>query len=158
MDRFAFMLCINAPSEGAHVMRITVTIPAILFTTIAAQAGVVTNSKVVCSGKHPPAVPLLGGMLVQNSGVGEVDANIPPGFKVAKVYCQVSDPAGGLRACKYSKKPDKACGVASKGMLIDNFGDGFKELSWYPQAPKGGAPRLYILTTEIAPDTPSKKK
>jgi len=139
-------------------MRMTVTILAILCATVSAQAGTVSNSKVVCSGKHPPAAPLVGGMLLSSSGVGEVDATIPPGFKVAKVYCQVSDPVVGLRACKYSKKPDKACGVVSKGMLIDNFGDGFKDLSWYPESPKVAGPRLYILTTEIAPDTPSKKK
>jgi len=136
----------------------TTTIIALLCATISAQAGTVTSSKVVCSGKHPPAAPLLGGLLLSGSGVGEVDATIPPGYKVSKIYCQASDPAGRLIACKYSKKPDKACGVASKGMLIDNFGDGYKELSWYPETPKIAGERLYVLTTEIVPDTPSKKK
>jgi hypothetical protein len=140
-------------------MRIKATILAILCITVPAQGGTVSASKVVCSGKHPSAGALVGGTLLQGAGVGEVAATIPPGFKVKKVYCEVSDPVYGLRACKYSKKPDKSCpGVVSKGMLVDNFGDGFKDLSWYVESPNVGQPRLFILTTEIAPDTPSKKK
>ena len=79
-------------------MRIKATILAILCLTVPAQGGTVSNSKVVCSGKHPPAGALLGGTLVWGAGVGAVDAAIPPGFKVKKVYCEVSDPVYGLRA------------------------------------------------------------
>ena len=138
-------------------MRVAATILAILCGTVSAQAGAVSNAKVVCSGKHPPPGALLGGALVWDAGVGKVAAAIPPGFKVKKIYCEVNDPVYGLRACKYSKKADKSCpNVVSKAMLIDDFGDGFKNLNWYMESPDISRPRTFILSTEVVPDAPPK--
>ena len=138
-------------------MRITAAILTILCATVSAQGGTVSSSKVVCSGKPAPAGAPVGGMLVWGAGVGEVATRIPPGFKVKKIYCEMHDPLYGRRACKYSKKAEKSCpSVVSKAMLIDDFGDGFKDLSWYIESPDVGRPRTFVLSAEVVPDAPKK--
>lgn len=140
-------------------MRRIATIIVILCSTVVAQGEQWSGSKVVCSGKHAPSGLPLGGSLVLGAGVADVEAAIPPGFNLKKVYCEMYDPEFGLKACKYSKKADKSCAnVVSKAMLIQDYKDGYKNLRWYVDSKDVGRPRTFILSASVVRADVGKEK
>lgn len=135
-------------------MRKMSCIIAILCSTVAARGEEWVSAKSVCSGRHAPAgLSTSSGLVLGGAGVGDVAAAIPPGFKPKTVYCEMYDPAYGLKACKYSKKADKSCPDAvSKGMLIQDFKDGYKTLRWYVDSKDVGRPRTFFLSADVVPE------
>lgn len=139
-------------------MRRTAAIMAILCSTVVAHGEEWGPTKLVCTGAHAPSGLRPGATRVLGAGIGNVVVPIPPGFELKKIYCEMYDPQYGLKACKYSKKADGSCPhVSSKAMLIQNFGDGFRNLHWYIDSQEVGRPRTFILSADVTEKDAGKK-